>query len=430
MTAPATTESSTDLALSLSRIAEAARRASRSLAAASCNQKDQALRRMAEALRDSRSALQEENAKDLESAREGGLVGAMLERLALSDKVLDRMAEGLEEVADMPDPVGSISELRARPNGMKVGKMRIPLGVVGFIYESRPNVTADAAGLCLKSGNAVILRGGSEAICSNRAIAEQLVAGIASAGIDADAVQLVKTVDRGAVHAMLQLDDLIDLVIPRGGEGLIRYVVENTRIPVIKHYKGVCHTYVDRDAEPQMATELVVNGKVQRVSVCNSTETLLIHSECAPSLLPEIGAALVEEGVEIRACEESSVLLGGVSHVAASEGDFGTEYLDKILAVRVVKSLTAAVAHIQAHGTDHTETIVTESYPRAMRFLREVNSSTVLVNASTRFSDGYELGLGAEIGVSTTKIHAFGPMGVEGLTTEKFIVLGEGQLRH
>jgi glutamate-5-semialdehyde dehydrogenase len=308
--------------------------------------------------------------------------------------------------------------------------MRIPLGVIAIVYESRPNVTADAAALCLKAGNAVILRGGSEAIHSNRAIAALLRAGLETAGVDPTAIQLVDTVDRRAVHELLGHDDLIDLVIPRGGESLIRFVVENTRIPVIKHYKGVCHTYVDRDADAAKAVAITVNGKVQRPAVCNATETLLIHRDAAPRLLPPIAAALAAEGVELRVCERSAAILADrTPHRRATEDDYYAEFLDKILAVRVVDSLEEAIAHIQRYGSEHTEAIVTESHSSAQSFLRQVNSSTVLVNASTRFADGFELGLGAEIGISTTKLHAFGPMGVRELTAEKFVVFGDGQIR-
>ena len=354
----------------------------------------------------------------------------MLDRLRLTDQTIDQMVAGLHQIAALPDPVGAISDLTTRPNGLRVGKMRIPLGVIAIVYESRPNVTADAAALCLKAGNAVVLRGGSEAIHSNRAIAARLRAGLEAASIDPAAIQLVDTTDRRAVGELLRQDDLIDLVIPRGGESLIRFVVENTRIPVIKHYKGVCHTYVDASASAAKAVALTVNGKVQRPAVCNATETLLVHRDAAPSLLLPIARALADEGVELRVCERSAAILGSaVAHRRATEDDYYAEFLAKVLAVRVVDSIDQAIEHIQKYGSDHTETIVTESYTTAMRFLREVNSSTVLVNASTRFADGFELGLGAEIGISTTKLHAFGPMGARELTTEKFVVFGDGQVR-
>jgi glutamate-5-semialdehyde dehydrogenase len=419
-----------DLAAAMRTMAVAARAASRSLANLPAAHKERALEAMAAALDGSRAALQRENQRDLEAGRAAGLAPALLDRLRLNDGAVDQMIAGLGQVAALPDPVGTISRLEPRPNGLRVGRMRIPLGVIAIVYESRPNVTADAAALCLKAGNAVILRGGSEAIHSNRAIASRLRDGLADAGIDAGAIQLVDTVERQAVHELLQLDGLIDLVIPRGGESLIRFVVEHTRIPVIQHYKGVCHTYVDREADLGKAVAITVNGKVQRPSVCNATETLLVHRAAVPRLLPPIARALVERGVELRVCAESAATLGGaVPHRPATDEDYRAEFLDLILAVRVVGSMEEAIDHIQRFGSDHTETIVTESYTRAMRFLREVNSSTVLVNASTRFADGYELGLGAEIGISTSKLHAYGPMGARELTAEKFVVLGDGQVR-
>jgi len=419
-----------EIAAALRAIGVEAKAASRSLAILPSARKDRALRAMAAAIEAGRADLRRENERDLEAGRAAGLEPALLDRLRLSERVVDQMIAGLHQVAALADPVGAISELQVRPNGLRVGKMRIPLGVIGIIYESRPNVTADAAALCLKAGNAVILRGGSEAIHSNRAIATLLRAGLVDAAVDPAAIQLVGVVDRRAVLELLRLEGLVDLVIPRGGESLIRFVVENTRIPVIQHYKGVCHTYVDRDAEAAKAVAITVNGKAQRPSVCNATETLLVHREAAPRLLPELALALHERGVELRVCAESAALLGGsVPHREATEDDYRAEFLDLILAVRVVASLDAAIEHIQRYGSDHTETIVTESYTRAMRFLREVGSSTVLVNASTRFADGYELGLGAEIGISTTKLHAYGPMGARELTAEKFVVFGDGQIR-
>ncbi len=419
-----------DLAASVRAVVERARVASREVARLETSRKNDALLAMAAALDGARAELQRENGRDLEAGRAKGLDSAMLDRLRLSDRVLDQMIEGLHQVAALPDPVGAMSALDTRPNGLRVGKMRIPLGVIAIVYESRPNVTADAAALCLKAGNAVVLRGGSEAIHSNRAIAARLRAGLEASSIDPAAIQLVDTVDRRAVSELLRHDDLVDLVIPRGGESLIRFVAENTRIPVIKHYKGVCHTYVDRDADAAQAVALTVNGKAQRPSVCNATETLLIEREAASRLLPSIARALVAEGVELRVCDASAAILGqNVPHRRATEDDWYAEFLDKILAVRVVDSIDQAIEHIQRYGSDHTETIVTENESQAMRFLREVNSSTVLVNASTRFADGFELGLGAEIGISTTKLHAYGPMGARELTAEKFVVFGDGQTR-
>jgi glutamate-5-semialdehyde dehydrogenase len=426
----ATAVESASLEAQVRAIAEAARAASRGVASLPSARKDAALTAMAAALDTSRAELERENERDLEVGRAKGLQPAMLDRLRLDDRAIDQMIAGLHQVAALPDPVGAISELLTRPNGLRVGKMRIPLGVIAIVYESRPNVTADAAALCLKAGNAVILRGGSEAIHSNRAIASRLRAGLEAAAIDPAAIQLVDTVDRRAVEELLRHDDLIDLVVPRGGESLIRFVVENTRIPVIKHYKGVCHTYVDRDADADKAVAITVNGKVQRPAVCNATETLLVHRDSAERLLPALARALAAEAVELRVCDQSAAIIGGtVPHRPATEDDYRAEFLEKILAVRVVDSLDQAIEHIQCYGSDHTETIVTESYTRALRFLREVNSSTVLVNASTRFADGYELGLGAEIGISTTKLHAFGPMGARELTAEKFVVFGDGQIR-
>ncbi|HVR29740.1 MAG TPA: glutamate-5-semialdehyde dehydrogenase [Thermoanaerobaculia bacterium] len=429
-TAEADAPTPSALAARMRAIGVAARAASRRLARTPTAGKNRALRAMADALDGARADLQRENERDLEAACAKGLQPAMLDRLRLSDRVLDQMIAGLHQVAAQPDPVGTISELQVRPNGLRVGRMRIPLGVIAIVYESRPNVTADAASLCLKAGNAVILRGGSEAIHSNRAIAGRLRAALEAAELDPASIQLVDTVDRRAVLELLRLDDLIDLVIPRGGESLIRTVVESTRIPVIKHYQGVCHTYVDRDADAGKAVAITVNGKVQRPAVCNATETLLVHRDAAGRLLPALAGALVDAGVELRVCAASSAMLGSaVPHRAATEDDYRAEFLDQILAVRVVESLDQAIEHIQSYGSDHTETIVTESYTRALRFLREVDSSTVLVNASTRFADGFELGLGAEIGISTTKLHAYGPMGARELTAEKFVVFGDGQIR-
>jgi glutamate-5-semialdehyde dehydrogenase len=429
-----------DLAARIRSIAAAAREAGRAVARLSSARKDAALGAMAAAIDGARAELRRENERDVEAGRAKGLDAAMIDRLRLTDQTVDQMIAGLHQIAALPDPVGAISDLVTRPNGLRVGKMRIPLGVIAIVYESRPNVTADAAALCLKAGNAVVLRGGSEAIHSNRAIAARLRAGLEAAAIDPAAIQLVDTTDRRAVGELLRQDDLIDLVIPRGGESLIRFVVENTRIPVIKHYKGVCHTYVDRDADAAKAVALTVNGKAQRPAVCNATETLLVHRDAAPSLLPPIARALVEEGVELRVCERSAAILGGapptptgdgpaVPHRPATEEDYYAEFLAKVLAVRVVDSIEQAIEHIEKYGSDHTETIVTESYTTAMRFLREVSSSTVLVNASTRFADGFELGLGAEIGISTSKLHAYGPMGARELTAEKFVVFGDGQIR-
>ncbi|MCL4874703.1 glutamate-5-semialdehyde dehydrogenase [bacterium] len=408
-------------------IAKAAKEASYGVARLDTAAKNLALVKMAEGLLSASEFLKAENRKDVEAATAKGLQKAMVERLTLSDKVIGSMAAGLKEVAALPDPVGEITGMQKRPNGLMVGRMRIPIGVIGIIYESRPNVTADAAGLCLKSGNAVILRGGSEAINSNNAIAKVLKEACAQAGVPSGAIQVIPTTEREAVLEMLKLEEEIDLIIPRGGEGLIRFVVENSKIPVIKHYKGVCHVFVDASADLGMAERIAFNAKVQRPGVCNAMETLLVHKGIAPKFLPSMYEKYKAAGVEVRGCERTREILKDA--VPATEEDWGAEYLDLILAVKVVDGMDEAIGHIARYGSLHTESIVTSDYGNAQRFLREVNSSTVLVNASTRFSDGFQLGLGAEIGISTTKIHAFGPMGLEELTTRKFIIYGEGQVR-
>lgn len=409
------------------KIARSAREASHGLARLGSAVKNEALDKMAEGLLGKSRELKAANKKDLARAEKKGLAKAMIDRLTLSDKVIKGMADGLREVAALPDPVGEVTSMWTRPNGLKVGRMRIPLGVIGIIYESRPNVTADAAGLCLKSGNAVVLRGGSEAISSNLAIAGVLSGACEEAGVPAAAVQVVPTTEREAVLEMLKLEDFIDVIIPRGGEGLIRFVVENSKVPVIKHYKGVCHVYVDSSADFKMAENIAFNAKVQRPGVCNSMETLLVHNDIAGTFLPLINERYKHAGVEVRGCAETRKILKDAKE--ATEEDFYSEFLDLILAVKVVGSLDEAMEHISRYGSFHTEAIVTEDYKNSKRFIEEVNSSTVLVNASTRFSDGFELGLGAEIGISTTKLHAFGPMGLEELTTRKFVVFGDGQIR-
>ena len=409
------------------KIAVAAKEASEGLAVLPSGVKNGALLRMAEDLLDKRGLLKKENGRDVAEARERGLSAAMIDRLTLKDGTIEAMAGGLREVAALPDPVGRVTSMWRRPNGLLVGRMRIPLGVIGIIYESRPNVTADAAALCLKSGNAVILRGGSEALRSNLAIAGILQEVLRREGIPDGAIQVVPTADREAVTEMLKLEDHIDLIIPRGGEELIRKVVELSRIPVIKHYKGVCHIFVDETADMDMAAALVMNAKTQRPGVCNAMETLLVHQKIAGEFLPKAAASLKRAGVTLRGCPRTREILPGAEE--ATEKDWYEEYLDLILAVRVVDDLDEAVRHIRKYGSLHTESIVTRDYGNAQRFLQEVNSSTVLVNASTRFSDGFELGLGAEIGISTTKLHAFGPMGLEELTTQKFIIYGNGQVR-
>lgn len=409
------------------QIARDARDASLGVARLDAATKNKTLLKMAEELEAKASFLKEANRLDTDAAEKKGLTKAMIDRLTLTDKVISGMANGLREVAALPDPVGEVTKMWKRPNGLMVGRMRIPIGVIGIIYESRPNVTADAAGLCLKSGNAVVLRGGSEAIHSNTAIAKVLNDACASVGVPVKAVQVIPVVEREAVLEMLKLEDYIDLIIPRGGEGLIRFVVENSKIPVIKHYKGVCHVFVDEFADIAMAERIAFNAKVQRPGVCNSMETLLVHKNIADKFLPGMYKLYKEAGVELRGCPKTVAILKDIK--AASVEDWSAEYLDLILAVKVVEGFDEATAHIARYGSLHTESIVTKDYANAQRFIREVNSSTVLVNASTRFSDGFQLGLGAEIGISTTKIHAFGPMGLEELTTQKFIIYGDGQVR-
>ena len=408
-------------------LAIAAKKASRKLAFESTTRKNNVLLRMAEALKEQKEFIQAENEKDLDAGRKKNLSAAMLDRLALTGKVIDAMIVGLQEVVALPDPVGEIDEMIRRPNGLMVGRMRIPLGVIGMIYESRPNVTVDAAALCLKAGNAVILRGGSEAIHSNLALAKLLQDALAAEKINPAAIQVIPVADREAVNALLSMDEYIDLVIPRGGEGLIRFVAQNSRIPVLKHYKGVCHVFVDDKADFDMAAEIIMNGKTQRPGVCNALETLLVHRKIAAAFLPQIGARLKDAGVEIRGCPQTKDILADVKD--ATEEDWYAEFLDLILAVRVVDDLDAAMDHIDTYGSQHTEVIVTTDYANAQRFIKEVDASAVMVNASTRFSDGGQFGLGAEIGISTTKLHAYGPMGLKELTARKFIVYGDGQIR-
>lgn len=404
-----------------------ARKAAARLGKVETSTKNRALVLMADSLVASMKTLREENKKDLRLAREKGLSEAMIDRLTLTESVVQDMANGLREVVSLPDPVGEVVQMWKRPNGLQVGKVRIPIGVVGIIYESRPNVTADAAGLCLKSGNAVILRGGSEAIQSNTAISAILQSVLKDTGLPIHAIQLIPMVEREAIYEMLRLEDSIDVIIPRGGEGLIRFVVENSKIPVIKHYKGVCHIFVDENANLEMAERICINAKVQRPGVCNAMETLLIHEKVASQFLPKIAESFEQKGVELRGCPQTLEILPNIK--AAQPEDWEQEYLDLILSVRVVGNIEEAIGHIETHGSMHTDAIITESYERAQKFLRDVNSSCVFVNASTRFSDGYQLGLGAEIGVSTTKLHAFGPMGLKELTTTKFIAYGDGQIR-
>lgn len=408
-------------------IAINAKAAARILRGVDRPKKDAALHRMAGGLKQRKEEIVKENARDISLARENGLSSAMIDRLTLTDGVIEDMASGLLEVASLPDPVGQVTGMWKRPNGLQVGRVRIPLGVIGFIYESRPNVTVDAAGLCLKSGNAVILKGGSEAIHSNLILAEILREGLAATGLPEKAIQVIPTTDRDAVSALLKMEDHVDLIIPRGGEGLIRFVALHSRIPVLKHYKGVCHIYVDEDADLSLASEICFNAKVQRPGVCNAMETMLVHESISRKFLPVMAKRLMDAGVEIRGCPKTLSIVPNAT--PAKESDWPAEFLDLVLAVKVVSGMDEALDHIERYGSNHTEAIATRNYDRARRFLAEVDSSVVLVNASTRFNDGYQLGLGAEIGISTSKLHAFGPMGLEELTTTKFIVYGNGQIR-
>ncbi|MEM5786667.1 MAG: glutamate-5-semialdehyde dehydrogenase [Syntrophobacteraceae bacterium] len=404
-----------------------AREAAHLMAKASGGKKKAALELMAEALLRETSSIDAENRRDVDNARRGGLAAAKVDRLIISPKVLGEMVSGLREVALLPDPVGEVTRMWTRPNGLRVGRMRIPLGVIGIVYESRPNVTVDAAALCIKAGNAVILRGGSEAFHSNCRLALILRESLKEAGLPEDAVQFVETTDRQAVLDLLGLEEYIDVMIPRGGEDLIRFVTLNARMPVLKHYKGVCHVFVDSDADPGMAEQICLNAKVQRPGVCNAMETLLVHEKIAGTFLPLVAESLRKEGVELRGCPRTRDIIPGCGE--ATEEDWYAEYLDLILALRVVSDFDEAVRHITKYGSQHTEAIITENFERAHRFIQEVQSSLVLVNASTRFNDGFQLGLGAEIGISTSRLHAFGPMGVEELTTTKFIAFGNGQVR-
>lgn len=409
-------------------LAAACREASRYVAQLSTATKNRVLRRMAEHLLAHENAILEANAKDLDYARENGLSDAMTDRLTLNAERLRKMADALREVATFADPVGEMGATRRRPSGIEVGRMRVPLGVIAMIYEARPNVTSDAAGLCFKAGNAVILRGGSEAFHSNHAVAAALHEALEEEGISSAAITLLPTTDRTAITELLQLNQYIDLVIPRGGEGLIRFVDENSRIPVIKHYKGVCHLYVDRRADLDIAARLLIDGKLSRPGVCNALETLLVHEDVADIFLPRAGEILSSASVEIRGCDWTQSLLPDASE--ATDADYAEEFLGPVIAARVVESYDDAIHHIARFGSNHTDVIVTDDLPTARRFVREVDSSVVLVNASSRFSDGGELGLGAEIGISTTKLHAYGPMGLEALTTQKFVVYGAGETRH
>jgi len=420
-----------DIALYITNVGLAARRASRDVGRASTEQKNKALMAMAELITNHADKLKQANALDLEAGRAKGLDAALLDRLALTDERIIAMADGLRQIAVLPDPVGIISDLAYRPSGIQVGKMRVPLGVIGIIYESRPNVTADAAGLCLKSGNAVILRGGSEAIHSNQAIATYIKEGLEIAGLPAEVVQVIETTDRAAVGALLRLKDSIDVIIPRGGKGLIERISNESEVPVIKHLDGICHVYIDDDADIEKALRVAFNSKTQRYGTCNTMETLLVAENIAAEVLPTLAGMYVSEGVEVRACEKSRALLqkNNIDSIAAVESDWSTEYLAPIISVKIVQGINDAIDHINQYSSQHTESIVTENYTKSRQFLREVDSSSVMVNASTRFADGFEYGLGAEIGISTDKLHARGPVGLEGLTSQKYVVLGDGHIR-
>jgi len=418
----------TDVAAYMAELGQRARAASRALAAADTNAKNSALNAIADDLETSRATLIAENQKDLEAGAAKGLDAALLDRLELNDARIDGMIEGLRQIAALPDPIGEIFDMKYRPTGIQVGRMRVPLGVVGIIYESRPNVTADAAALCLKSGNATVLRGGSEAFHSNQAIAASIARGLQGAGLPTDGVQVVATTDRAAVGSMIAMPEFIDVIIPRGGKGLIERISNEARVPVIKHLDGICHVYIDDEADPQKAFDVALNAKTQRYGTCNTMETLLVNATVAEDILPALADAYAEKGVELRGCATTCAILGDRC-IAASDADWDTEYLAPILAIRVVEDLDAAIEHINTHSSQHTDSIISENITKARRFLREVDSSSVMVNASTRFADGFEYGLGAEIGISTDKFHARGPVGLEGLTSVKYIVLGDGHIR-
>lgn len=420
-----------DITHYMSNVGSNARVASRAIGRASTAQKNQALIAMADRIAEQSQVLKKANALDLAAGKDKGLDAALLDRLELTDERIDSMAEGLGQIASLPDPIGVISDLAYRPSGIQVGKMRVPLGVIGIIYESRPNVTADAAGLCLKSGNAVILRGGSEAIHSNQAIALCIKYGLEVAGLPADVVQVIETTDRAAVGELLRLKDSVDVIIPRGGKSLIERISNESLVPVIKHLDGICHVYVDDDADKEKALNVAFNSKTQRYGTCNTMETLLLAESVAADILPDLAKMYIEKGVELRACEKTQSLLKGnnMDVISAVEEDWCTEYLAPILSIKIVQDIDAAISHINQYSSQHTESIVTENYTKSRQFLREVDSSSVMVNASTRFADGFEYGLGAEIGISTDKLHARGPVGLEGLTSQKYIVLGDGQVR-
>jgi len=421
-------ENITDINTYMSDLGQRARNASRILAAASTGDKDRALLAIARQLDNSRASLTQANDKDMLAGKEKGLDAALLDRLELTSARINSMIEGLRQIASLNDPIGEIFDMNYRPSGIQVGRMRVPLGVVGIIYESRPNVTADAAALCLKSGNACVLRGGSEAFHSNQAIAACIHSGLEEAGLPADVVQVLATTDRAAVSNMITMPEFIDVIIPRGGKGLIERISNEARVPVIKHLDGICHVYIDDEADPQKAFDIALNAKTQRYGTCNTMETLLVSETVADIILPKISSALSEKGVELRGCDKTCALLGSAC-IAATDEDWDTEYLAPVLSIRIVDDMQQAIDHIARHSSQHTESIVTENYSKARIFLRDVDSSSVMVNASTRFADGFEYGLGAEIGISTDKFHARGPVGLDGLTSVKFIVLGDGHIR-
>ena len=415
------------IADSMQAVGTQARSASRDMARASTNLKNQALLAIADDIEANRDALKAANAADMSRGEANGLDAALLDRLQLTDGRIDTMIEGLRQVAALPDPVGEITEMKYRPSGIQIGKMRVPLGVIGIIYESRPNVTIEAASLCLKSGNATILRGGSEAIESNQALAACIGRGLELSGLPAAAVQVINTTDRAAVGALITMPEFVDVIVPRGGKGLIERISKEARVPVIKHLDGICHVYLDAECDPVKAVNIAINAKTHRYGTCNTMETLLVHETVAEKLLPELATAYAKFGVELRGCARTCEYL--TSAIAATEEDWHTEYLAPILSVKVVDSLDAAIEHINHYGSHHTDSIITENYTLARRFLTEVDSSSVMVNASTRFADGFEYGLGAEIGISTDKIHARGPVGLDGLTSQKYVVLGNGEIR-
>ena len=414
----------------MNHIGRAARKASRAMAKADTSAKNRALELIAAGIRRDSALLTAANQKDLDAARANGLAAAMVDRLTLSEKAIATMAEGLEQIAALPDPIGEISNMKYRPTGVQVGQMRVPLGVIGIIYEARPNVTVDAAGLCIKSGNATILRGGSEAIHCNQALAKLVKEGLSGAGLPAEAVQIVETTDRAAVGALITMPEFVDVIVPRGGKGLIERLMKESKVPMIKHLDGICHVYIDDKADIDKALPVAFNAKCHRYGTCNTMETLLIAREIAPKVLPELAKLYVDKQVELRCDPESLALLAGYPHLkAATEEDWRTEYLDAILSVKVVANVDEAIDHINTYSSQHTDAIITEDYTRAMKFLREVDSASVMVNASTRFADGFEYGLGAEIGISNDKLHARGPVGLEGLTSLKYLVLGHGEVR-